>query len=116
MQCQNYPRKTEKASPQFRGERAFNLRNTGLKWKDVAAVLGYTHPQAAQAAAARYADRKGLVAGRKGAPRPVNKQRKKRACLGCGRNMISHHFGERICGQCKSTVDWASPTEYAVRA
>ena len=109
------PPDSRESKPAFRGERAFNLRKTGLKWKDVAQVLGYTHPQAAQAAASRYADRKGLVAGGK-RPKKPNPQRKKRRCLSCGRGMISNHFGERICGSCKGSSAWSSETEYEVRA
>ncbi|MDB9704346.1 hypothetical protein N8000_11290 [Rhodospirillales bacterium] len=33
-------------------------------------------------------------------------QHKKRRCLMCGENFVSHHYGERVCPSCKGTAAW----------
>ena len=39
-------------------------------------------------------------------PQSENQVRKVRKCLMCADTFQSHHVGERICGECKSTSTW----------
>lgn len=39
-------------------------------------------------------------------PQAENQVRKVRKCLMCSSSFQSHHIGERVCGECKSTATW----------
>ena len=39
-------------------------------------------------------------------PQPENQEIKSRKCLMCSEGFTSHHVGERVCPDCKSTATW----------
>lgn len=46
----------------------------------------------------------------------IQSMRKGRKCLSCGDQFNSTHAGNRICGDCKESVLWDSPTEFSTSA
>ncbi len=81
----------------------------GLKWVEIALLMGYANKDAARATAARYARFRGL-----GPPELPTVPTQPRECLSCGATFESQGPQNRICDNCKADPAWDTSQDLTV--